>query len=80
MVSAWLTRHYFRLDGWRDAFADWRFRAVSLTGAAAILLLGPWRDTFDFGQINIILMGLILADFALYGKVRSGEIARPPGC
>ena len=69
VVSAWLTRHYFGLGRWRDAVADWRFRAVALAGTAAILLLGPWRDTFDFGQINIILMGLILADFALHGKV-----------
>ncbi len=79
VVSAWLARHYFRLGPWRAAFADWRFRAVSLAGTAAILLLGPWRDTFDFGQINIILMGLILADFALHGKSRAGEIRWPAG-
>ena len=79
IVSAWLARHYFRLGSWRNAFADWRFRAVALAGTAAILLLGPWRDTFDFGQINIILMGLILADFALYGKARAGEIRWPAG-
>ena len=52
---------------------------MALAGTAAILLLGPWRDTFDFGQINIILMGLILADFALYGKSRAGEIRWPAG-
>jgi alpha-1,2-mannosyltransferase len=79
IVSAWLARHYFRLDRWRDAMADWRFRTVALAGAAAILLLGPWRDTFDFGQINIILMGLILADFALHGKARAGEVRWPAG-
>ena len=79
VVSAWLTRHYFGLGRWRDAAADWRFRAVALAGTAAILLLGPWRDTFDFGQINIILMGLILADFALYGKSRAGELRWPAG-
>ncbi|MET3812479.1 glycosyltransferase 87 family protein [Arthrobacter sp. UYEF3] len=73
VVSAWLTRHYFGLGRWRDAAADWRFRAVALAGTAAILLLGPWRDTFDFGQINVILMGLILADFALYGKSPAGK-------
>jgi alpha-1,2-mannosyltransferase len=79
VVSAWLARHYFGLRRWKDAFADWRFRAVALAGTAAILLLGPWRDTFDFGQINIILMGLILADFALYGKSRAGELRWPAG-
>ena len=79
MVSAWLARHYFGLGSWRDAAGDWRFRTAALAGTAAILLLGPWRDTFDFGQINIILMGLILADFALHGKVRAGEIRWPAG-
>jgi alpha-1,2-mannosyltransferase len=79
VVSAWLARHYFGLGTWRDAFADWRFRAVALAGTAAILLLGPWRDTFDFGQINIILMGLILADFALHGKSRAGQLRWPAG-
>ncbi|WP_426996670.1 glycosyltransferase 87 family protein [Pseudarthrobacter sp. N5] len=79
VVAAWLTRHYFGLRGWRAAFGDWRFRSVAPAGTAAILLLGPWRDTFDFGQINIILMGLILADFALYGKSRAGEIRWPAG-
>jgi alpha-1,2-mannosyltransferase len=79
VVSAWLSRHYFGLGRWREAFADWRFRTVALAGTAAILLLGPWRDTFVFGQINIILMGLILADFALHGKARAGEIRWPAG-
>jgi alpha-1,2-mannosyltransferase len=79
VVSAWLTRHYFGLGRWRDAAMDWRFRAVALAGTAAILLLGPWRDTFDFGQINVILMGLILTDFALHGKARAGEHRWPAG-
>ncbi|KRE79585.1 glycosyltransferase 87 family protein [Arthrobacter sp. Soil763] len=79
VVSAWLTRHYFGLVRWRDAAADWRFRSVTLAGTAAILLMGPWRDTFDFGQINIILMGLILADFALYTKARAGGLRWPAG-
>ncbi|WP_457963211.1 glycosyltransferase 87 family protein [Arthrobacter sp. D1-29] len=79
VVAAWLARHYFGFRSWRQSFADLRFRAIALAGTAAILLLGPWRDTFDFGQINIILMGLILADFALYGKDRAGEIRWPAG-
>jgi alpha-1,2-mannosyltransferase len=79
VVSAWLSRHYFGLGRWRETFADWRFRAVGLAGTGAILLLGPWRDTFVFGQINIILMGLILTDFALHGKARAGEIRWPAG-
>ncbi|MFJ5954637.1 glycosyltransferase 87 family protein [Paenarthrobacter sp. NPDC092416] len=79
VVSGWLARHYFGMKTWREAFADYRFRTVALVGTGAILLLGPWRDTFVFGQINIILMGVILADFALYGKSRAGEIRWPAG-
>ncbi|MBP1135252.1 alpha-1,2-mannosyltransferase [Arthrobacter sp. PvP023] len=79
VVAGWLARHYFGMKSWRAAFADYRFRTTALVGTGAILLLGPWRDTFVFGQINIILMGLILADFALYGKSRAGEIRWPAG-
>ncbi|MFJ5699525.1 glycosyltransferase 87 family protein [Arthrobacter sp. NPDC093139] len=79
VVSAWLSRHYFGLGRWREAAADWRFRTVALAGTGAILLMGPWRDTFVFGQINIILMGVILTDFALHGKSRAGEIRWPAG-
>lgn len=79
VVAGWLARHYFGIKSWRAAFADYRFRTTALVGTGAILLLGPWRDTFVFGQINIILMGLILADFALYGKSRAGEIRWPAG-
>ena len=28
----------------------------------AVLNLGPWRETLAFGQINILLMGLMAAD------------------
>ena len=79
VVAGWLARHYFGMKTWRAAFADYRFRTTALVGTGAILLLGPWRDTFVFGQINIILMGVILADFALYGKSRAGEIRWPAG-
>ncbi|MFI2564809.1 glycosyltransferase 87 family protein [Paenarthrobacter sp. NPDC018779] len=80
VVAAWLSRHYFfGLASWRVAFADYRFRTTALLGTGAILLLGPWRDTFVFGQINIVLMGVILADFALHGKARAGQIRWPAG-
>ncbi|MDO5865770.1 MULTISPECIES: glycosyltransferase 87 family protein [Paenarthrobacter] len=79
-VAAWLARHYFfGLTSWRVAFADYRFRTTALLGTGAILLLGPWRDTFVFGQINIVLMGVILTDFALHGKARAGLIRWPAG-
>lgn len=51
------------------AKADWRttFRSPGNRWAAAVLVLavlnlGPWRETLSFGQINILLMGLMAAD------------------
>ena len=51
------------------AKADWRavFRSLSNYWAAAVLVLavlnlGPWRETLAFGQINILLMGMMAAD------------------
>jgi alpha-1,2-mannosyltransferase len=51
------------------AKADWRaaFRSPATGWAAALLVLvvlnlGPWRETLAFGQINILLMGLMAAD------------------
>lgn len=52
-----------------NAKADWRttFRSPGNCWAAAVLVLavlnlGPWRETLAFGQINILLMGLMAAD------------------
>ncbi|WP_441402828.1 glycosyltransferase 87 family protein [Arthrobacter sp. 2YAF22_2] len=52
-----------------NAKADWRatFRSPANSWAAAVLVLavlnlGPWRETLAFGQINILLMGLMAAD------------------
>lgn len=52
-----------------NAKTSWRatFRAPGNCWAAAALVLavlnlGPWRETLVFGQINILLMGLIAAD------------------
>ena len=52
-----------------NAKADWRttFRSPGNRWAAAVLVLavlnlGPWRETLAFGQINILLMGLMAAD------------------
>ncbi len=52
-----------------NAKTSWRatFRAPGNCWAAAALVLavlnlGPWRETLVFGQINILLMGLIAVD------------------
>ncbi|MEC5190056.1 MULTISPECIES: glycosyltransferase 87 family protein [unclassified Arthrobacter] len=52
-----------------NAAADWRttFQAPGNRWAAAVLVLavlnlGPWRETLAFGQINILLMGMMALD------------------
>jgi alpha-1,2-mannosyltransferase len=40
-------------------------RPLALAAFGFVVLLGPWRETLAFGQINILLFGLILADFLI---------------
>lgn len=72
VVGANLARHRLRLDGWRQTFADGRFRIAAAAATVAIMWLGPWRDTLDFGQINVLLMGMVLIDLAA-GDARKGR-------
>lgn len=66
VVAAWVALRAVRY--W-NAGANWRstYRSTGNRIAAALLVLvvlnlGPWRETLAFGQINILLMGLMLAD------------------
>ena len=66
LTALWVAARALRY--W-TAKADWRavFRSLSNHWAAAVLVLavlnlGPWRETLAFGQINILLMGLMAAD------------------
>ena len=40
-------------------------RPLALAGFGFVVLLGPWRETLAFGQINILLFGLIMTDFLI---------------
>ncbi|QDY90316.1 DUF2029 domain-containing protein [Arthrobacter sp. UKPF54-2] len=66
IVALWVAVRAVRY--W-TAKADWRaaFRSPGHRWGAAVLVLalvnlGPWRETLAFGQINILLMGLMAAD------------------
>lgn len=66
VVAAWVA---FRGVRYWTAKTDWRttFRSAGNRWAAAVLVLavlnlGPWRETLAFGQINILLMGMMAAD------------------
>lgn len=70
-VSAWVAalgvRYWTGKSGWRGTFGPSAGRSLrNRIGAVvlflAILNLGPWRETLVFGQINILLLGLMAAD------------------
>ncbi len=55
----------FRQPGVRAVLKHPRLRPLALAGIGFVILLGPWRETLAFGQINILLFGLIMADFLI---------------
>ena len=70
-VAVWVAvrgvRYWSAKQDWRSTFGAPGFKATRNRCGAVILLLavinlGPWRETLAFGQINILLMGLMAAD------------------
>ncbi|MCY1226732.1 Glycosyltransferase family 87 [compost metagenome] len=60
-------RYWSAKQDWRSTFGASGFHATRNKWGAVILLLavlnlGPWRETLAFGQINILLMGIMAAD------------------
>ncbi|WP_232223528.1 glycosyltransferase 87 family protein [Arthrobacter sp. FB24] len=70
-VAVWVAvrgvRYWSAKQDWRSTFGTSGFHATRNKWGAVILLLavlnlGPWRETLAFGQINILLMGIMAAD------------------
>ena len=65
-VAIWVAvrcvRYWNAKADWRSTFRSTRNRWGAAVLLLAVLNLGPWRETLSFGQINILLMGLMLAD------------------
>ncbi len=65
-VAAWLSllavRYWNAKPDWRRTFESPRSRWIAAAALLAMLTLGPWRETLAFGQVNILLMGLMAAD------------------
>ena len=65
-VAAWLSllavRYWNAKADWRRTFDTPRSRWIAAAVLLAMLSLGPWRETLAFGQVNILLMGLMAAD------------------
>lgn len=76
-VAVWVAvrgvRYWSAKQDWRSTFGAAGFRGTRNRWGAVILLLavinlGPWRETLAFGQINILLMGLMAADLMARGQ------------
>lgn len=70
-VALWVAvrgvRYWSAKQDWRSTFGAGGFKGTRNRWGAVILLLavinlGPWRETLAFGQVNILLMGLMAAD------------------
>ncbi|KQN95451.1 mannosyltransferase [Arthrobacter sp. Leaf69] len=66
VVAGWLAllavRYWHGRTDWRGTFNQARNRWGAAVLVLAVLNLGPWRETLAFGQINVLLLGLMAAD------------------
>ncbi len=61
-TSLALTRYFGGVRNVRSVLAHPVALPWAVIGAGAICLLGPWRETMAFSQVNIVLFGMISAD------------------
>lgn len=61
-VAATIVKYWASKHDWRTALSSARARWIAGALFLAVLFLGPWRETLAFGQINILLMGLMAVD------------------
>ncbi|XAS71124.1 glycosyltransferase 87 family protein [Micrococcaceae bacterium Sec5.1] len=61
-VAATIVKYWASKHDWRTALSSGRSRWIAGALVLAVLFLGPWRETLAFGQINILLMGLMAVD------------------
>lgn len=57
--------------------ADWRLRTIAVSLISVMMLLEPVRTTVWYGQINVFLMLLILADLLRRMPVGSDDVTQP---
>lgn len=70
IVARYLQRHL--ISARFKTSASWLFGTI-VAASALIGLSGPWRETIDFGQINAILMMLVVIDLLRpAGKIPRG--------
>jgi alpha-1,2-mannosyltransferase len=71
-VAATIVKYWASKSDWRAALSPGRSRWFVAVLFLAVLFLGPWRETLAFGQINILLMGLMAMDLLGVAARRRG--------
>ncbi|BCW59809.1 glycosyltransferase 87 family protein [Arthrobacter sp. StoSoilB20] len=61
-VAVTIVRYWSSKPDLRSALSSTKSCWIAAGLFLAVLLLGPWRETLAFGQINIILMGMMVID------------------
>ncbi|WP_369744852.1 glycosyltransferase family 87 protein [Paenarthrobacter sp. AMU7] len=61
-VSVTIVRYWSSKPDLRSALSSKKNCWIAAALFLGVLFLGPWRETLAFGQINIILMGLMVID------------------
>jgi alpha-1,2-mannosyltransferase len=61
-VAVTIVRYWSSKADLRSALSSAKACWIAAALFLAVLFLGPWRETLAFGQINILLMGLMVID------------------
>lgn len=61
-------RFVFRQSSIKAVLVHPWLRPAAIVAFGVVVALGPWRETVAFGQINIVLFGLVMADFLVKRK------------
>nr|WP_281360697.1 glycosyltransferase 87 family protein [Psychromicrobium silvestre] len=68
LTAVFGVRYLSRAERLSSVFTDPWLRPLAMVAFGFIVALGPWRETTAFGQINILLFGLIMADYQIKAR------------
>ncbi|WP_275775762.1 glycosyltransferase 87 family protein [Paenarthrobacter sp. Y-19] len=72
-VAVTIVRYWSSKTDLRGALSSTKGCWIAAALFLAILFLGPWRETLAFGQINILLMGLMVLDLLVLSRRRGSR-------
>ena len=63
LTTLWLVSHFSGKHSVKAVLRHFWLRPAAVLTFGLVVLLGPWRETLAFGQINILLFALVMLDF-----------------